>query len=137
MITVREVACVMGPRRTAQCCALALAVGVVFAFPAPAAESFRKLKDAEIKARLAGMEVGDGVHWAEQYMRDGTFKAFHMGKASKGKWIVRKGELCLDDGKPDPECKEVWMLGNKVEFRGPGSGMPAVDGVLQKQQPRQ
>jgi hypothetical protein len=47
---------------------------------------FRKLKDTEIKARLAGMEITDGVHWAEQYMRDGTYKAFHLGKPSKGKW---------------------------------------------------
>src|SRR5262245_37928668 len=48
-----------------------------------AADNFRKLKDAEIKARLAGMEISDGVHWAEQYMRDGTYKAFHLGKPSK------------------------------------------------------
>jgi hypothetical protein len=31
-----------------------------------AADNFRKLKDAEIMARLAGMEITDGVHWAEQ-----------------------------------------------------------------------
>jgi hypothetical protein len=28
--------------------------------------TIQKLKDAEIKARLAGMEITDGVHWAEQ-----------------------------------------------------------------------
>jgi len=83
------------------------------------------------------MEITDGVHWAEQYMRDRTFKAYHMGKPSKGKWNVRKGLLCLDYGKPGPECKEVWLSDSKVEFRDPGSGMPAVDGVLQKQQARQ
>jgi hypothetical protein len=44
------------------------------------------------------MEITDGVHWAEQYMRDGTFKAFHMGTATKGKWFVRDGELSLDAG---------------------------------------
>jgi hypothetical protein len=26
------------------------------------------------------MEITDGVHWAEQYMRDGTFKAFHRAR---------------------------------------------------------
>jgi hypothetical protein len=108
----------------------------IFAVPGLAAENLRKLKDADIKARLAGMEITDGVHWAEQYMRDGTFKAFHMGKASTGKWIVRNGQLCLDDGKPDPECKEVWLSGNKVEFRLPESQMPGMEGILQKQQPR-
>ena len=111
-------------------------IGVILAFPGQAAETFRKLKDTEIEARLAGMEITDGVHWAEQYMRDGTFKAFHMGKPSKGKWNVRNGQLCIDDGKPDFECKEVWLSGSKVEFRGPASGMPAIEGVLQTQQSR-
>jgi hypothetical protein len=99
---------------------IALALGVILALPALAAESFRKLSDAEIRARLAGMETTDGVHWAEQYLRDGTFKMFSMGRLTQGNWFVRKGALCLDDGKPDPEpplgCKEVWLSGNKVEF---------------------
>jgi hypothetical protein len=108
----------------------------MMAFPALGADAFRKLKDAEIKAKLADMEITDGVHWAEQYMRDGTFKAFHMGKANTGKWNVRNGQLCVDDGKPDSGCKEVWLSGNKVEFRLPGSQMPGTEGILQKQQPR-
>jgi hypothetical protein len=111
-------------------------VAVLLAVPGLAAENFRKLKEAEIKARLSGMEVTDGVHWAEQYMRDGTFRAFHMGKPSRGKWNVRNGQLCLDDGKADSECKEVWLSGNRIEFRTPTSGMPAIEGVLQRQQPR-
>src|SRR5437773_1295336 len=88
-----------------------LAVGVMIASPLGAADSYRKLKDAEIKARFAGMETTDEVHWAEQYMRDGTFKMFSMGKVRSGKWSVRNGELCLDDGTPDLGCKEVWMSG--------------------------
>lgn len=96
-----------------------------------AADNFRKLKDAEIKSRLAGMEITDGVHWAEQYMRDGTYKAFHLGKPSKGKWLVRDGELCMDEGKGEPDCREVWISGNKIEFRGTG-----LEGVLQAQQKR-
>ena len=110
---------------------LALAVGVIPAFSAPAAESFRKLKDAEIRAKLTGMEITDGVHWAEQYMRDGTYKAYHLGKPSKGKWYAKDGELCLEDGKAEPECREVWISGNKIEFRGTG-----LEGVLQAQQKR-
>jgi hypothetical protein len=112
------------------CAALALVLGSVGA-PGFAADIFRKLKDAEIKARLAGMEITDGVHWAEQYMRDGTFKAFHLGKPSKGKWFVRDGELCMDDGKAEPDCREVWISGNRIEFRGTG-----LEGVLQAQQKR-
>ena len=101
-----------------------------------AEERFRKLTPGQIKTRLAGMEITDGVHWAEQYMRDGTFKAFHMGKASKGKWYIRNGELCLEADKVEAECKEVWLSGAKVELRVPGSTLPPLDGVLQKQEPR-
>ena|SRR2546423_6182799 len=96
-----------------------------------AADNFRKLSDAQIRARLAGMEITDGVHWAEQYMRDGTYKAYHLGKPSKGKWYAKDGELCLEDGKAEPECREVWISGNKIEFRGTG-----LEGVLQAQQKR-
>jgi hypothetical protein len=106
-------------------------LGFAFASSGHSADTFRKLKDAEIRARLAGMEVTDGVHWAEQYMRDGTYKAFHLGKPSKGKWFVRDGELCLESGKGEPDCREVWISGNKIEFRGTG-----FEGVLQAQQKR-
>jgi len=112
-------------------CFIAGVLGVAFCTLGAATEKFRKLKDAEIRARIAGMEITDGVHWAEQYMRDGTYKAFHMGKPSKGKWFVRSGELCLDDGKAEPDCREVWISGNKIEFRGTG-----LEGVLQSQQKR-
>ena len=107
--------------------ALALVLGSVGA-PGFAADNFRKLKDAEIRARLAGMETTDGVHWVEQYMRDGTYTAVHMGKSSKGKWYVRDGEMCLDAGKGEPDCREVWISGNKIDFRGTG-----FQGVLQTQ----
>jgi hypothetical protein len=102
-----------------------------------AADNFHKLRDADIRARLVGMEITDGVHWAEQYMRDGTYKAFHMGKPRMGKWYARNGELCLVEGKGEPECKEVWESGGKVEFRGETSGLPPMEGVLQKQQKRE
>lgn len=82
-----------------------------------AAEKFRNLKDGEIKARFAGMETTDGAHWAEQYMRDGSLKAFDMGKPITGKWYVRNGELCLQDAKKkEPECKEVWAAGTRSSF---------------------
>jgi hypothetical protein len=116
------------------------AVALAFAvLPTPhlfAADNFHRLRDADIRARLAGMEITDGVHWAEQYMRDGIYKAFHMGKPSTGKWYARDGELCLAEGKGEPECKEVWVSGSKVEFRGGTSGLPPMEGLLQKQQKR-
>jgi hypothetical protein len=110
---------------------LAVAPGLTLFAQANAADTFRKLNDAEIRARLAAMEITDGVHWAEQYMRDGSYQAFHMGKPSKGKWYARDGELCLDAGKAEPDSREVSISGNKIEFRGTG-----LEGVLQAQQKR-
>jgi len=111
--------------------ALALVLSGGLAAHGLAADNFRKLSDAQVRARLAGMEITDGVHWAEQYMRDGTYKAYHLGKPSKGKWYAKDGELCLGDGKAESECREVWISGNKIEFRGTG-----LEGVLQAQQKR-
>ena len=120
----------MCPHRLFVRSALALILGTLPSLLL-AADNFRKLKDVEIRARLAGMEATDGVHWAEQYMRDGTYRAFHMAKPSQGTWYARNGELCLDHGKAEPDCREVWISGNKIEFRGTG-----FEGVLQKQQRR-
>ena len=117
--------------------AIALTAVSAVTSAALAEQAFRKLTPTQITARLGGMEITDGVHWAEQYMRDGTFKAFHMGKASTGKWYVRNGELCLAAAKAEAECKEVWLSGTKrVEFRVPGSALPPMEGVVQKQEPR-
>jgi hypothetical protein len=111
--------------------ALILGLGLALPLSGQAADTFRKLKDAEIRARLADMEITDGVHWAEQYMRDGMYKAYHLGKPSKGKWYAKDGELCLEDGKAEPDCREVWISGSKIEFRGTG-----LEGILQAQQKR-
>jgi hypothetical protein len=81
------------------------------------------------------MEAADEVHLAEQYMRNGTFKSFSMGKVRKGKWSVRDGEPCLHDGTPDLGRKEVWLPGSKIDFRSSGSSL-AVVGALQKPQPQ-
>jgi hypothetical protein len=37
----------------------------------------------------------------------------------------------LDGGKAEPDYREVWISGNKIEYRGTG-----LEGVLQKQQKR-
>ena len=112
---------------------LAVALGLALLLaPAPVVRSENsRTKGCQTGARLVKMEITDGVHWAEQYIRDGTYKAFHMGKPIKGKWYARNSELCLDDGEGEPDCREVWVSGNKIEFRGTG-----LEGVLQKQQNR-
>ena len=68
-------------------CALALLTFLGATASATAEDDFRKLRRRQICAHLAGKEVTDGVHWAEQYMRDGTCKAFHMSKATPGRLV--------------------------------------------------
>jgi hypothetical protein len=127
----------MGHSRLVSRYLLIVGASLAIVFPATAKDVYRKLKDAEIRARLAGMEITDGVHWAEQYMRDGTYKASHMGKPSKGKWHARNDELCVDGKSDFGACREVWLSGNKVEFRSATSKIPPIEGVLQKQQKRE
>jgi hypothetical protein len=97
---------------------------------AAAAEKFQKLSGAQIRGKLAGMEITDEVHWADVYGRDGTLTTFSMGKKSVGKWSVRNDELCHDRGKEFQGCYQVWVSGKKVELRREGSSLP-LEGVLQ------
>src|SRR5262249_57539516 len=106
-------------------CALA------FAGRAPAAEQFQKLSGAQVRAKLAGMEFSDGVHWRDVFERNGVLTGYSMGRKSVGKWSVHKDQLCLDRGQePGSGCYDVWLSGNKVELR-PVSGLP-LEGVLQR-----
>ena len=108
-----------------------VAVGVLAA-NAAATEKFQKLNGTQIRAKLAGMEITDGTHWADQFAANGALASFSMGKKSTGKWHVQKDELCIDRGKDDGGCYQLWLLGKKVELRRVGSTLP-LEGTLQKQ----
>ena len=87
------------------CAVIAIAAGLIATRTAEAADNFRKLSDSEIRSKLADMEITDDVHWAEQYMRDGSFKGFDMGRATKGTWRAESGELCVDNGTGFPATR--------------------------------
>jgi hypothetical protein len=96
-----------------------------------ATETFKKLSGSQIRARLAGSELTDEVHWREAYQRDGSFMSRSMGRA-RGEWRVEDDVLCVELGdQTDSGCYEVWLAGTKVELRPTGRGLP-VQGVLQK-----
>jgi hypothetical protein len=97
------------------------------------AERFQKLTGAQIRAKVAGMEITDESHWDVVYGRNGTLTSYSMGNKSVGKWSVRKDELCIELGKDDPGvgCYEMWLSGNKVELRQKNIEEP-LEGVLQK-----
>lgn len=101
-----------------------------------AADAFKKLNGQQVRSRLAGMEITDGVHWAELYNKDGSLTQWAMGRKYVGTWTLQGDELCTSIPKRETQCREVWIgAGNKIEFRTPGIDL-AVDGRLIKQQPR-
>jgi hypothetical protein len=105
---------------------------LAFAASVTAAEKFQKLNGAQVRAKLAGMEVTDDVHWRDVFERNGVLTSFSMGRKSVGKWKVEKDQLCLDRGKdPGNGCYEVWLSGTNVELRATGSSLP-LEGRLQR-----
>src|SRR3954471_2746439 len=95
-----------------------------------AADAYRALKSPEIKARFAGMELTDGVHWSYVFGPNGRTKSFSLGKPGAGTWRVQKDELCLTGGASESGCHQVWMAGQSVQLRREGS-IPE-EGTLQK-----
>ena len=103
--------------------------------PVEAAEKFQKLSGGQIQAKVAGMEITDEVHWGDVFERNGTLVTHSMGRKTVGKWRVQKDELCLDRGKDDGGCYQVWISGKQVELRREGSTLP-LEGMLQRPKDR-
>jgi hypothetical protein len=49
------------------------------------------------------------VHYRFVYDRDGTLRSYAMGVKKRGKWIVHKDQLYLNE--PDDGCYEVSLSG--------------------------
>jgi hypothetical protein len=96
-----------------------------------AADKFQKLRGTQIRAKFVGMEMTDNVHWADVFGPNGDLKSYSMGRKKDGKWRIEKDELCIDRGKDDGGCYQVWVSGKNVELRR--EGLPAAfEGVLQR-----
>jgi hypothetical protein len=88
---------------------------------AAAEEKFQKLTGGQIRARLAGMELTDNVHWRDLYQRNGTVMSASMGRKRTGKWRVEDDQLCIEfEKEPIPTCYDVWLSGKTVELRREG-----------------
>ena len=96
-----------------------------------AAEKFQKLTGSQIRARFAGMEMTDHVHFADVFGTNGLLTAYSMGKRKDGKWRIAKDELCVERSKDDSGCYQVWTSGSNVEFRREGLAA-TLEGVLQR-----
>ncbi|MGC2717483.1 MAG: hypothetical protein WA366_29340 [Pseudolabrys sp.] len=115
----------LGTAVTAATVVAALASG------AAAEEKLQKLSAGQIRAKMAGMELTDGVHWRELYGRGGTVTSDSMGRKRTGKWRVEKDQLCVEfDKDPPAKCYEVWMSGKTVELRR--EGLMPLQGVIEQ-----
>lgn len=102
--------------------------------PVNAADQFRRLKGAEIRARLAGMELTDGVHWTYIFRLGGRVTSIDLGKRVEGSWSVRKDELCIKVADLPSPCSQVWAAGQRIQLRR-GDELPE-DATLQAPQKR-
>jgi hypothetical protein len=82
---------------------------------------FQKLNAGQIRAKVAGMELTDNVHWRDLYQRNGTVMSTSMGRKRTGKWRVEQNQLCVEfEKEPIPKCYDVWVSGKEVELRREG-----------------
>jgi hypothetical protein len=105
-----------------------LAVAVLGA-GAAAEEKFQKLTGAQIRAKIAGMEMSDEVHWRDFYDRSGRVTSSSMGRKRNGKWRIEKDQLCVEFEKETPKCYEVWLSGKKVKLQR--EGILPLEGVVE------
>jgi hypothetical protein len=88
-----------------------------FGSSAASEEKFQKLTGAQIRAKIAGMEVTDEVHWRDFYERSGKLTSSSMGRKRAGKWRVEKDQLCVEfEKEPIGVCYEVLVSGKKVKL---------------------
>jgi hypothetical protein len=112
--------------------ALAIGVGSSVALDAGCvtAKNLQKLTGAQIRAKFAGMQLTDEVHYRFVCERDGTLRSVAMGVKKRGKWVVDKDQLCLYLQEPDDGCYDVALAGETFTLTPAGLGS-SLDGVLQ------
>ena len=94
------------------------------------ARSPQKLSGAQIRAKFAGMQLTDEVHYRLVYERDGTLRSVEMGVKKRGKWVVEKDQLCLYLQEQDDGSYDVAHSGNTFTLTPAGLGS-SLDGILQ------
>jgi hypothetical protein len=117
-------------RRRLSITRLAVLAVAILGSSAAAEEKFQKLAAAQIRAKFAGMELTDNVHWRDLYQRNGTVMSTSMGRQRTGKWRIEKDQLCVEfEKEPIPKCYDVWLSGKQVELRR--EGLFPLQGILE------
>ena len=97
---------------------------------AQAEQKLQKLNGAQIRTKIAGMELTDRIHWREFYEHSGRVTSNSMGRKRTGKWRVEKDQLCVEyDKEPPVKCYEVWSSGKSVELKA--EGLLPLEGVIE------
>jgi hypothetical protein len=108
-------------KRVLRITGLALLAVAALGSTAVTEEKFQKLIGGQIRAKLAGMELTDNVHWRDLYQRNGTVMSTSMGRKRTGKWRVENDQLCIEfEKEPIPTCYDVWLSGKQIELRREG-----------------
>lgn len=97
---------------------LLLAVALVMVTHAQADVPWRSVRGAELRAMFIDHELADGVHYAYQFRRNGTFTGFNMGREIRGTWRLAGNEFCWTQRKSTPveECFEIERRGSEIRF---------------------
>jgi len=99
-----------------------LIVSVAICSSGAAAEgTFQKLTGAQIRGRIAGVEVSDEVHWRDFYDRTGRVTSSSMGHQRTGKWRIEKDQLCVEFEQEMPNCYEVLVRGKRGRLQREGA----------------
>jgi hypothetical protein len=100
--------------------------------PTLAADTFKRLTAAEIRARIIGNVVTDESHWSDRFEPEGIFIGIELGKVERGTWRLAGDQLCVkrQTGKPVTECFEIWLDHDEVEYRR--DGVTVGSGVLRE-----
>ena len=106
-----------------------IVAAAIWSSGATAEEKFQKLTGAQIRAKIAGMEVSDEVHWREFYDRSGKVTSSSMGRKRTGKWRIEKDQLCIEFEKETANCYEVLASGKKVKMQR--EGILPLEGVVE------
>ena len=105
---------------------------IAIAASASTEENFKQLNANQIRARVVGKDITDGVHWSEYYRKDGALVSVDMGTQRTGTWKIQGDKLCKSDGKNKQlTCYEVWMSGDNISLRLQKENTPFV-GFVEK-----
>jgi len=82
---------------------------------ARAEDLFKMLNEKQIRARVVGNDISDGLHWSMHLRSDEKLISAESGSTWTGSWKIRDGKLCITlPGNVSLDCHEVWMSGASI-----------------------